>query len=158
MKLSYCPIGLWVLFLLFCTSCKKEKYERLPQSNNGVYESGEELLAGKLTINSQSINAFGRAIPGLSNTDEIAFGIGNSLFNQSWVSAPASTTGRDGLGPTFNSRACSSCHSRDGRGFPLLGEQSDLGSTGFLMRISLPGTSGNGGPNPVPHYGTQIQD
>ncbi|WP_438712153.1 di-heme oxidoredictase family protein [Aquimarina muelleri] len=150
-------IILKICVLVLILGCSNDDYVDPLPFNQGVYEEGEELLTGQLTIKSQSINAFGRAIPGLSNEDQIIFGIGNSLFNQAWVSAPASTTARDGLGPTFNSRACSSCHSRDGRGMPLIG-QSELGSTGFLMRVSLPGSDPNGGPNPLPNYGTQIQD
>lgn len=146
-----------VSILILTTACSKDDYVNPSPFMQGMYEEGEELLAGSLTINSQSINAFGRIIPGLSDQDQIAFGIGNSLFNQAWVSAPASTTARDGLGPTFNSRACSSCHSRDGRGTPLIG-QSVLGSTGFLIRVSMPGIGPNGGSNPFPNYGTQIQD
>ena len=47
-----------------------------------------------------------------------AFAVGNSFFNRNWVTAPASTTGRDGLGPTFNAQSCSSCHFKDGRAQP----------------------------------------
>ncbi|MGY0426628.1 MAG: di-heme oxidoreductase family protein, partial [Polaribacter sp.] len=79
-----------------------------------------------------------------------------SLFKQNWVSAPASTTARDGLGPTFNARSCSSCHDKDGRGKPL--EVGQKFSTGFLMRISQPGKNAVGGPKAVANYGDQIQE
>ena len=85
----------------------------------------------------------------------MSFGTGNSLFSQNWVSSPASTTARDGLGPTFNARACANCHFKDGRGSPLVNGQN---SSGFLMRISLPGQDANGNAIPVPNYGEQIQD
>ncbi|WP_428740904.1 di-heme oxidoredictase family protein [Tenacibaculum sp.] len=120
------------------------------------YESGEELSAGKLTTTILGANAFDQAVPGLSETDDILFFAGNSLFRQNWVSAPSSTTARDGLGPLFNARACSSCHDKDGRGKPI--EVGQEFSTGFLMRISTLGVGENGGPNPVLGYGDQIQE
>ncbi|OIQ22159.1 MAG: thiol oxidoreductase [Flavobacterium sp. MedPE-SWcel] len=123
--------------------------------NTGGYEEGEELLTGALGVNSTSGNAFNAEIDGLSFEQLGIFASGNSLFDQPWVSSPASTTARDGLGPTFNARACANCHFKDGRGKPLV---NGVNSSGFLMRISLPGQNINGGNNPVPGYGNQIQD
>ncbi|EZH72229.1 thiol oxidoreductase [Aquimarina atlantica] len=156
MKKKFLYVTLFSFYLLSFFGCSDDEYTDPTPTNQAVYEDGEEFLAGRLTINSQTSNAFGRAIPGLSDEEQIFFGIGNSLFNQAWVSSPASTTARDGLGPTFNSRACTSCHSKDGRGLPIT--ENILGSNGFLMRISMPGIGENGGPNPVTNYGTQIQD
>ena len=56
--------------------------------------------------------------PGLTGEQRRTFAVGNSFFNQNWVTAPASTEGRDGLGPLFNAQSCSSCHFKDGRGRP----------------------------------------
>ncbi len=120
-----------------------------------LYVEGEELSAEHLGINNQTGEAFGFEIQGLSTLETALFGTGNSLFSQSWVSSPASTTARDGLGPTFNARACANCHFEDGRGTPLI---NGVNSSGFLMRISLPGQDSFGNPNPVPGYGNQIQD
>lgn len=145
--------ALLLLFnVLIITSCSKDEIEYTKYS----YENGEELSAGKLTSQILGANAFDQAVHGLSETDDLLFFAGNSLFRQNWVSAPASTTARDGLGPLFNARACSSCHNKDGRGNPL--EVGKDFSTGFLMRVSIPGEAPNGGPNPVPNYGDQIQD
>ncbi len=96
---------IWFL-ILFVFSCK-----------NGL-ENGEELLGGNGTVFDSSPNAFGLQHPKLNEEDGLHFFTGNSLFNQSWVTAPASTTARDGLGPVFNARSCSSCHLKDGRGRP----------------------------------------
>lgn len=134
-------------------SCSNDSYEDVP--GNNMYEEGEELLTGSLGVNSTSSNAFGFEIAGLSFVQQAEFATGNSLFNQSWVSSPASTTARDGLGPTFNARACASCHFKDGRGQPLINGGA---SKGFLMRVSMTGQGSNGDANPVPGYGTQIQD
>lgn len=38
------------------------------------------------------------------------FILGRSFFTIPWVSAPSSTTSRDGLGPLFNANTCESCH------------------------------------------------
>ncbi|CAM1368370.1 di-heme oxidoreductase family protein [Tenacibaculum xiamenense] len=142
---------LGISFLLFSCSSKEEEY--IPKY---TYESGEELSVGRLTTTILGSNAFDQPIPNLSTIDNRLFFVGNSLFRQNWVSAPASTTARDGLGPTFNARSCSACHNKDGRGLPLQVGQSF--SNGFLMRISVPGNSSNGGPNPVAFYGDQIQE
>ncbi len=149
---SFCTI-----FIFLSCGCSEDEYTDTTPVNQSIYEEGEEFLAGDLSINSQSNNAFGHSFPTLSDSDRIIFGIGNSLFNQAWVSAPASTTARDGLGPTFNARACASCHAKDGRGRPIT-PSAIMGSVGFLMRISVPGTDPHGGPNPVPNYGGQIQE
>lgn len=122
-----------------------------------VSEDGEEIAGGTSnTVFDQSENAFGFVSPGLSGNDELLFFVGNSFFNQNWVSAPASTTARDGLGPTFNSRSCSGCHFKDGKGKPP--DLDNEVTSGFLIRLSVPGMDENGGPLPDPNYGGQLQD
>ncbi|MGD1945763.1 MAG: di-heme oxidoredictase family protein [Croceivirga sp.] len=147
MKKLPIQIFLWTLLLIGCKSGQEEYL--------AVYEEGEELLVGSLGVNSRSSNAFGFEIPGLNFQDQAKFAVGNSLFNQSWVSSPASTTARDGLGPTFNARACAACHFKDGRGKPIL---IDENTTGFLMRLSQEGTNEYGGPLGLENYGAQIHD
>ena len=61
-------------------------------------------------------NAFGQPFPSLTFEEKRQFSNGNSFFRQAWVKAGASTTARDGLGPTFNAVSCSNCHALDGRG------------------------------------------
>ncbi|WP_405378750.1 di-heme oxidoredictase family protein [Nonlabens sp. Asnod3-A02] len=137
--------------LLFITSCNTDdSYTAL------TAEIGEELSGGDNTSFNFSAEAFGFAAPNLSFEERVTFGVGNSLFNQSWVTAPASTTARDGLGPFFNARNCSGCHFKDGRGraSAFAGELSH----GLLLRLSTPGTGVNGGNLPEPTYGGQFQD
>lgn len=95
------------------------------------------------------------AQPAANLEDRTPFFTGDSLFNQAWVTAPASTTARDGLGPTFNTRSCAGCHFRDGRGRPPLEEGGTLES--MLIRISIPGLREHGGPVGDPSYGDQLQ-
>ena len=119
-------------------------------------EEGEELLGGSTTVFNASPEAFGFSASQLTFGEQSDFGIGNSFFRQSWVSAPATTTARDGLGPFYNAVACSSCHFKDGRGRP----PSFDGETarGLLLRLSLNGLGNDGATLPDPVYGHQLQD
>ena len=118
-------------------------------------EPGEEFSGGSGTIFDQSPNAFIFQDPGLDDQQGLFFFTGNSLFNQNWVTAPASTTARDGLGPLFNARSCSGCHFKDGRGRSpaYQGERVH----GLLLRLSI-GNDEINGPIPDPNYGGQLQD
>ncbi|QEP43348.1 hypothetical protein D5085_09570 [Ectothiorhodospiraceae bacterium BW-2] len=49
-----------------------------------------------------------------ADSDPLAYALGEALFERIWVSAPASTQAADGLGPLYNSRACSQCHPAGG--------------------------------------------
>jgi len=115
-----------------------------------------ELLGGDTTIYNTTENAFTMPAPGLTREQRLLFFVGDSFFNQNWVTAPASTTARDGLGPMFNSRSCAGCHFKDGRGrapdfdgeFP----------TGYLIRLKLNERSLNGAYLGDENYGGQFQN
>jgi CxxC motif-containing protein (DUF1111 family) len=115
-----------------------------------------EMSGGQATVHNTGVNAFAQPAPGLSGEERRAFVVGNNFFNDNWVTAPASTTGRDGLGPLFNAQSCSSCHFKDGRGQPP--SEQDPNALGLLLRLSVPGTDEHGGPLPDPVYGGQLQD
>lgn len=119
-------------------------------------EAGEELSGGQATVFDTTPNAFSLPVPGLEREQRLLFFVGNSFFNQNWVTAPASTTARDGLGPLFNAHSCASCHFKDGRGRPPAAD-GEL-STGLLLRLSVPGATAHGAPQPEPIYGGQLQD
>lgn len=133
--------------ILALISCKKNEeltpYEELSGGENG-------------TVYDYSSNAFGHQMPGANGESELLFFVGNSFFRQNWVSAPASTTARDGVGPLLNARSCSSCHFKDGRGAPFLANGDE--ATGFLIRLSKAGTDEHGGPIGDPNYGGQFND
>ncbi len=120
-------------------------------------DEGEELPGGETTAsNAFGVNAFIRPIENLGREHSPMFYTGNSYFNQSWVEPPSSTDSRDGLGPLFNARSCSSCHPHDGRGAPPKLGTLDYG--GLLLRLSVPGQRGeHGEPMPHPIYGGQLQ-
>ena len=115
-----------------------------------------ELSGGAATVHNTGVNAFAQPTPGLSAEERRAFVVGNNFFNDNWVTAPASTTGRDGLGPLFNAQSCSSCHFKDGRGEPP--SEQEPNALGLLLRLSIPGTTEHGAPLPEPVYGGQLQD
>lgn len=113
----------------------------------------DERLGGDTTAFSSGRNAFELSARNLTNEERRTFEVGDSFFTQNWVTAPASTDARDGLGPTFNALACSSCHSHDGRAKPP--DNDDDPERGLLLRINVPGPAG---PRPDPVYGGQLQD
>ena len=119
-------------------------------------EDGEQLSGGVSTVLNASEEAFGFSSSALTASQQVDFGVGNSFFRQSWVSAPSSTTARDGLGPLFNAVSCSSCHFKDGRGRPPVYD-GELGE-GLLLRLGLSGIDDNGASKPDPIYGHQLQD
>ena len=124
-----------------------------------VEESGGETTAFNTTRNAFSLSA-----RNLTRDERRTFEVGDSFFNQNWVTAPSSTPARDGLGPTFNAASCSSCHGLDGRAQPPLSD--DDPQRGLLIRLSLPPhlqeffapDAPPGAPVPDPMYGGQLQD
>lgn len=112
-------------------------------------------------------NAFSQPMANVDFGDRAEFNIGNSVFRRLWVTAPSSTRASDGLGPLFNSRACQSCHFRDGRGHPPEGNFPEDIAESMLMRLSVPPrteaerallASGRVNALPDPVYGGQLQD
>ena len=116
-------------------------------------EPGEELSGGATTVFDSSRDAFSRPAKNVTPENESLFAAGNAFFIRNWVTAPASTVGTDGLGPTFNARSCSTCHFKDGRGAPPSGEEP---FSGLLLRLSVPGEDEHGEPLPDPSYGGQF--
>src|SRR5688572_14244416 len=117
----------------------------------GGDRADRSLSGGEGTVDDATGAAFALALKTLPSAERRAFAVGNSFFNRNWVRAPASTTGRDGLGPTFNAQSCSSCHLHDGRGRPPADERDP--ERGLLLRLSV-----GDPPQPVRLYGSQLQD
>ncbi len=121
-----------------------------------LHEEGEEYSGGQATVFDVTPDAFSRPAPGLDDDQELLFFVGDSFFEQNWVTAPASAAARDGLGPFFNSRSCAGCHLKDGRGRPPT--TADQHNTGLLLRLSRPARDLYGRSLPDPKYGHQLQD
>ena len=122
---------------------------------SGIDVAAAEEAGGATTVFDATTNAFALPARNLGPEERRAFAIGNNFFNDAWVIAPSSTTGRDGLGPTFNATSCSGCHDHDGRGAPSKPGDDE---PGLLFRLSVPGTGEHGEPKPEPTYSDQVQD
>jgi len=147
------------LIFTFCClqlfSCAGSDDDSSNEATIGIVER-EQFPGGETTIFDDSSSAFEFSANNLENSDLLSFFGGNSLFEQSWVTAPASTTARDGLGPVFNARACANCHDFDGRGRvpDFAGEVNH----GLLLRLSQNQQNEFGAFIGDPIYGGQLQD
>lgn len=125
-------------------------------------EPGEALSAGSATVRKADQNAFSLPSANLSPSRRLDFSVGNSFFRNPWVTAPSTTTARDGLGPLFNTNACQNCHIKDGRGHPPAADAQSAAS--MLVRLSIPAGSEHAaiikrlGVLAEPSYGAQLQD
>lgn len=140
---------IYILIVGLSTFCKQT-------SQLADYEADEELSAGACTTSDSSIRAFDRPSPNLSENNFNRFQVGNSFFRSAWVTAPASASARDGLGPIFNATSCTGCHIRDGRGTPP--SKYGEGLSSMLIRLSINGKTPEGAPLPEPTYGGQLQN
>ena len=126
--------------------------------------SGGETTRMELNKRGGNRDAFSFPATNLSLTRRDGFFVGNSFFQNAWVSAPASTKARDGLGPLFNANACQTCHIRDGRGSPPRANEKSMIS--MLLRVSIASDGSDAhqqmmverGVVPHPAYGDQIQN
>jgi CxxC motif-containing protein (DUF1111 family) len=101
----------------------------------------------------ETSTAFGLPAENLTSEQEELHIEGDKAFEATFVS-DTTIRGRLGLGPIYNNTSCRGCHILDGRGAPPMpGEPLKT----MLLRVSLPGTAPNGGPNPVPGFGGQFQ-
>ncbi|MDA7085303.1 di-heme oxidoredictase family protein [Pseudomonas sp. SA3-5] len=125
-------------------------------------EPAEALSAGNATVFQHGQNAFSMPSANLSPSRRLDFSVGNSFFRNPWVTAPATTTARDGLGPLFNTNACQNCHIKDGRGHPPAPDA--VSAVSMLVRLSLPAGNQHAeiikrlGVLAEPTYGGQLQD
>ncbi|HEX8326128.1 MAG TPA: di-heme oxidoredictase family protein [Hymenobacter sp.] len=113
-------------------------------NRTGVYEEADFAgpAAGNNTINVFDAMAFGTPSPRLS-AEELQFhATGRTRFEEVWT--------LEQLAPLWNNEKCSGCHVNGGRS-PLRATPQ------LLFRVSIPGTNQDGGPNPVPGIGDQIQ-
>ncbi len=118
--------------------------------------STSALSGGTTTTYLDTREAFSAPLANLDPSRLRSFAFGRHLFRRNWVIAPASVESLDGLGPTFNRVSCSGCHLKDGRGRPPKNSEEPMKS--MLVRLSVPGVGPNGGPEPHPVYGSQLQD
>ncbi len=113
----------------------------------------EAFSGGDTTVFNDGKDAYSLAAANIQRETRRLFVVGNSFFNENWIIAPASAQARDGLGPLFNARSCSACHTKDGRGAPPAEGET---MTGLLLRLSVPGGEPGEPPLPDPVYGRQL--
>ena len=118
-------------------------------------DPAEALSGGATTRSMGGRTSFLEPASNLSLERQLEFYTGGSFFRQAWLIAPSSTTLRDGLGPLFNARACSSCHVRGARGRPPHSNEEPFVS--LSLRLSIPGVDPHLGVVPEPTYGDQLQ-
>jgi len=121
------------LLLLGCSGPVRDPSERSP--------------GGATTVEETGALAFSLPARNLAEARRGSFAVGNNLFADNWVTAPSSTSSRDGLGPRYDVPSCSGCHLHDGRG--RIEEDGSVISA--VLRVSGP----DGGPDPV--LGSQLQ-
>jgi|ETNmetMinimDraft_22_1059887.scaffolds.fasta_scaffold00099_15 CxxC motif-containing protein (DUF1111 family) len=119
----------------------------------GLLWADPRMPGGETTVFDDSREAFAQPAENLDPRSLAQFFSGDTIFNTNWVNVTSVVQGRDGLGPLFNTRSCSSCHFKDGRGEPP--KPGEI-SNGLLVRLSIPGRNENGGPLPHPIYGNQL--
>lgn len=121
------------------------------------YSGGTTTIELFGSTDSHKGESFSQPAPNLSLIRRNQFFIGNSFFRNPWVTAPASTSARDGLGPIFNSQSCQSCHVKDGRGRPPVEDERMLS---MLLRIAFLNQTINPKTGSASHpvYGDQLQN
>jgi CxxC motif-containing protein (DUF1111 family) len=103
-------------------------------------------------IASQDQNLLSRPRPGLSPEQRLEWSVGRSFAIQPWVTAPTTTTARDGLGPLYNANSCAACHRHN------LGGQLPEHGPGLILRLNSPGPQQNKNVAAHSKLGIQLQD
>jgi CxxC motif-containing protein (DUF1111 family) len=109
------------------------------------------LSGGAMTVFDATSGAFSTPAPNLSASRLAEHMDGDADFEATFVTGGSVNAG---LGPLYDNVSCRACHIGDGRGRPPLGsEQFET----MLLRLSVAGQDANGGPNPAPGFGRQLQ-
>ena len=142
---------IYILVVLLFLSCKDDEDIYVPVIPD---VNQRTLTGGETTVFVSNFFSFSNPAPNLNASNLELHLAGDGQFEQAFVTAPAPIN--SGSGPQFNHVSCEGCHPTDGRSpFP---EDDINGFSGFFLRTSIPGTDSCGGPNPVPGFGTQLQN
>ncbi|WP_442915782.1 di-heme oxidoreductase family protein [Loktanella sp. M215] len=137
-----------------------------PTTDFSAPERFEDKPGGGASVRARTTaDAFSDPSANIGLEGRMTFNLGNGLFTRNWVSAPASTTASDGLGPLLNAAACQACHVKDGRGRPPVSEGE--APVSLFLRLSVPApdaleaemaqVAGWMASAPDPVYGGQLQ-
>ncbi len=137
------------------SACEKTREESSPLGASSISQDGkgDEVrvfgpadfagpTAGSNTVSQADAMAFDMPSPALTGEDLQRHLDGNVGFEQVFS--------LEQLAPLWNNAKCSGCHVNGGRS-PLRPTPQ------LLFRVSIPGINADGGPNPVPGFGDQIQ-
>ncbi|PZQ81859.1 MAG: thiol oxidoreductase [Ancylobacter novellus] len=91
------------------------------------------------------------AMPAAAADSGLDAAIGKALFERPWVPAPSSTRANDGLGPLFDARSCSACHSGAGRGATALDANGRPVGIGLVLALFREDGAGD------PVYGHRLE-
>lgn len=109
----------------------------------------DALLGGATTTFNFTAAAYDQPAPNLTAAERAVHDAGDVHFASEYFPST-------GLGPQFNNVYCQGCHRDNGRGIlPAAGAGQQPLS--MALKLSLAGTGPNGGPVPVPKFGTQLQ-
>lgn len=139
-------IGACIAGLTMCHKADNEAFQ------NDSYGYDPRLSGGKATTFTVGNGAFGQSTDGLDSRQSALFAKGDNLFNQTFVSGHAYIYG--GLGPIYVNTSCSNCHHNEAKGTPTFGGSN----SSLLIRLSIIGDDGHGGPLGIPGFGTQLQN
>ena len=159
--LSYLLLPLYLLIICPSFTMAANKTNVSHPDINVPTDSPIILSGGGATVFASGSNAFSLPSANMPLMQKLDFSVGNSFFRNPWVTAPASTDARDGLGPLFNSNGCQNCHIKDGRGHAPNGPGDSAVS--LLVRLSIPENTLltkaiQQSVLPEPNYGDQLQD
>ncbi|WP_420376960.1 di-heme oxidoredictase family protein [Rhizobium skierniewicense] len=105
-----------------------------PTTDFSKAEPSEAMSAGAATT-TEMRDPFSQASANMTFERGQDFKLGNALFQKLWVSSPSSTQASDGLGPLYNARSCQTCHIKDGRGRPPVGNED---AVSMFLRLARP--------------------
>lgn len=117
------------------------------------FARGEDLtnLGGDLSSDMEGRNAIQLPAPNISSEERRVLQLsGFTPFHKIF-------TPEEGVGPSFVSRSCGSCHVDNGRGPVKFSDDDFTGST-MIIKVSLKGKNRDGSPKELPKIGGQIQD
>jgi CxxC motif-containing protein (DUF1111 family) len=124
---------------------------------------------GRLSVPDVSESAYSLPADVLDDKQRELFALGHKMFNNRWAFFWFENA-EFGRGPTSNAQACTTCHTRNGRG-SMAGTPRGVdgvardhhitvpfeAAPNLVVRISVKGEDARGGPKPHAAYGDQLQ-
>lgn len=136
LSLSLSPVALATNSAAASADAERVAAITVPTRDFSQAERFEVNPAGAATVHKHlNSSSFSHPSANMSFERQLDFRVGDGIFRKLWVSAPSSTQSSNGLGPIFNARACQSCHLKDGRGSPPVGDEA---AVSLFLRLSIP--------------------